>query len=266
MRKPVLEVKNLSVAAGAAKLVENVSWELFPGEILGLVGESGSGKSLTAKAVLGLLHEAGSRMAVSGEVLLEGENVLRLGAKELRPLRGKKISIIFQDPLTALNPVLSIGKQVRELFLTHEKCSEREAAAKSILLLKKMGLVNAERVYRQYPHQLSGGMRQRVCIAIAIALKPPVIIADEPTTALDVTLQAQILAELKMLKNNYNAAILLISHDMGVIAEMADTVAVMQKGRIVEYSDCYSLFDYPQHDYTKKLLAASRLDELAEAR
>lgn len=262
-----LSVENLSVTIhtqnGIVHPVKDVSFAIGQGRVLGLVGESGSGKSLTAKAIMRLLTQ-NKNMEYSGRVMFEGQDLFKLSSVSMRFLRGRRIGMVFQDPLAALNPVLTIGRQLRELFIAHTDCSKNEADKKSFAVLRKVGLLNQERICRQYPHQLSGGMRQRVCIALAIALKPSLIIADEPTTALDVTLQAQILAELKTLQQDYGAAILLISHDMGVIAELADDVAVMRHGTIVEYNDCFNLFDYPQHEYTKRLLLASSLADLAD--
>jgi len=262
-----LSVENLSVNIntqdGIVHPVKDVSFAIGQGRVLGLVGESGSGKSLTAKAILRLLTQ-NKNIEYNGRVIFEGQDLFKLSPASMRSLRGRRLGMVFQDPLAALNPVLTIGRQLRELFTAHTGCSGGEADKQSFAVLKKVGLLNQERICRQYPHQLSGGMRQRVCIALAIALKPSLIIADEPTTALDVTLQAQILAELKTLQQDYGAAILLISHDMGVIAELADDVAVMRHGTIVEYNDCFNLFDYPHHEYTKRLLLASSLTELAD--
>jgi ABC-type dipeptide/oligopeptide/nickel transport system ATPase component len=257
-----LEIKKMSIAvetpSGVRQLVNNISFAIEPGKIMGLVGESGSGKSLTAIGILGLLRHKNFRCR--GEVYFNGQELLTLPKSSMRAIRGKEIGMVFQDPMAALNPVLTVGRQLQEIFRTHEACSPKIATAKSIEMLYQVRLPQPEQAYRQFPHELSGGMRQRVMIAMALALKPALLIADEPTTALDVTLQAQILHELQQLQQNYSTTILLISHDMGVIAELADEVAVMRQGEIVEHNDCIALFDEPRHEYTRKLLAASRMD------
>lgn len=261
-----LQIKNLSVEIktrqGLAYPVKNLSLEIPTGKVVGIVGESGSGKSLTARSILRLADLQHKNIYTQGEIWFEGQDLMTLSEKDMRKIRGGKISMVFQDPMTSLNPVLPIGWQLKELFTTHTVCSASEAKHQSIDMLQKVGLAKADKLYRQFPYQLSGGMRQRVMIAMALALKPKLVIADEPTTALDVTLQAQILEELKQLQQEFGMSILLISHDMGVIAELADEVAVMKQGEIVEVNDCYSLFDHPQHEYTQRLMAASRLEIL----
>lgn len=260
-----LEVKNLSVQIQNQDKtfypLKNISLSLPHGKIIGIVGESGSGKSLLARSILGLADYQNKNIHTSGEIWFAGQDLMTLSRKEMRAVRGREISLVLQDPMTALNPVLPILWQLRELFITHQGCSKQAAKEQSIAVLHKVGLAEPEKLAYRFPHQLSGGMRQRVMIAMAIALKPALIIADEPTTALDVTLQAQILAQLKELQTEYGITILLISHDMSVIAELADEVAVMKQGEMIEYNDCYTLFDAPEQEYTKKLILASRLTD-----
>ncbi len=241
--------------------LKKITLDVPAGKIIGIVGESGSGKSLLARCILGLADFRNNNIECSGEIWFEGRDLMTLTSRQMRTLRGRKMSLVLQDPMTALNPVLPILWQLTELFITHQGCSKQEAKVQSIRVLHKVGLSEPEKLAYRFPHQLSGGMRQRVMIAMALALKPALIIADEPTTALDVTLQAQILMELKSLQQEYGVTILLISHDMSVIAELADEVAVMRQGEIIEYNDCYTLFDYPQHEYTKRLIRASRMEE-----
>lgn len=265
-----LEIKNLWVDImthkGIANPVCNVSLCVEPGKILGIVGESGSGKSLTARAVLRLLEEQAQNIQCRGEIWFQGRDLLKMSLASVRSLRGQEMSMIFQDPATALNPVLPVGWQIAEVFRTHTGCSWKKAKEETLVLLKKMGFHEPTKIYRRFAFQLSGGMSQRVMIAMAMALKPSLIIADEPTTALDVTLQAQVLSELKRLQQEDGVSIILISHDMGVIAEMADTVIVMNHGKIVEYNDCMQLFDAPKHEYTRRLLAASRFESHPETK
>lgn len=261
-----LEIKDLWVDIathrGMISPVRNVSLKIAPGEVLGIVGESGSGKSLTARAILRLLEEQNHNIRCRGQIWFEGQNLLELPLADIRHLRGRDISMIFQEPGMALNPLLPVGWQLAELFTTHTGCSRYKARELSIALLYKMGFAEAEKIFRRFSFQLSGGMNQRIMIAMALALKPALIIADEPTTALDVTLQAQILSELQQLQRQYKVALILISHDMGVIAEMADQVAVMHNGQIVEANDCITLFDNPQHEYTRQLIAASQFESV----
>jgi ABC-type dipeptide/oligopeptide/nickel transport system ATPase component len=254
----LLDVQGLTVAfAGSpapVTAVDNVSFHIERGETLGLVGESGSGKSVTAFAILRLLPTAG-RIA-SGRVLFEGRDLLALSEREMREVRGARISLIFQEPMTALNPVMRVGDQIAEALTVHGLARRDEARHRAIELLDAVRIPDAARRVRDYPHQLSGGMRQRVMIAIALACRPPLIIADEPTTALDVTIQAQVLELMRELKERFNLALLLITHDFGVIAEMADRVAVMYRGRLVEQGPVRQILRAPEHEYTRALLAA----------
>jgi ABC-type dipeptide/oligopeptide/nickel transport system ATPase component len=257
MTAPLLDVQNLTVTFAGARstvtAVNNVSFQMAPGETLGLVGESGSGKSVTAFAILRLLQPPGR--VTGGRVLFEGRDLLALSEYEMRDVRGARISLIFQEPMTALNPVMRVGDQIAEALTVHGS-SQAEAQARAAELLDAVRIPDAARRARDYPHQLSGGMRQRVMIAIALACRPPLIIADEPTTALDVTIQAQVLDLMRELKARFNLALLLITHDFGVIAEMADRVAVMYKGNLVEEGQVRQILRSPQHEYTKSLLAA----------
>jgi len=253
--KPLLDVQHLSVTfGGPTPAVDDVSFSIARGETLGLVGESGSGKSVTAFSILRLLQPSGR--ITGGRVMFEGRDLLNLTEGEMREVRGAGISLIFQEPMTALNPVMRVGDQIAEALLVHGKSSRAEARARAVELLEAVKIPDATRLVRDYPHQLSGGMRQRVMIAIALACRPPLVIADEPTTALDVTIQAQVLELLRELKARYNLALLLITHDFGVIAEMADYVAVMYKGRLVEHGAVREVLRHPSHDYTRNLLAA----------
>ena len=254
MADTLLDVQHLSVTFGAAPAVDDVSFQIAAGETLGLVGESGSGKSVTAFSILRLLQPPG-RITL-GRVLFQGRDLLTLSEREMCDVRGAGISLIFQEPMTALNPVMRIGDHIAEALLVHGKASRTDARARAVELLDAVKIPDAASRIRDYPHQLSGGMRQRVMIAIALACHPALIIADEPTTALDVTIQAQVLELLRELKTRYNLALLLITHDFGVIAEMADRVAVMLKGRIVEHGPVRELLRHPSHEYTRNLLAA----------
>jgi ABC-type dipeptide/oligopeptide/nickel transport system ATPase component len=258
MADPLLDVQNLTVTfAGPHSSVtaaDDVSFQIAAGETLGLVGESGSGKSVTAFSILRLLQPPGRITA--GRIVFEGRDLLALSEPEMRTVRGARISLIFQEPMTALNPVMRVGDQIAEALTVHGLGTRAEARRRAIELLEAVRIPEAARRVRDYPHQLSGGMRQRVMIAIALACRPPLVIADEPTTALDVTIQAQVLDLMRDLKARFNLALLLITHDFGVIAEMADRVAVMYKGRIVEHGAVRRVLREPQHDYTKTLLAA----------
>jgi ABC-type dipeptide/oligopeptide/nickel transport system ATPase component len=247
-------VRELSVAFGDRTVVDRVSLRIAPGETLGLVGESGSGKSVTAFAILRLLQPPG-RIA-GGQVLFDGRDLLTLSEREMRDVRGARISLIFQEPMTALNPVMRIGDQIAEALTVHGMASRADARLRAIELLEAVRIPDAARRVRDYPHQLSGGMRQRVMIAIALACRPPLIIADEPTTALDVTIQAQVLELMRDLRSRFNLSLLLITHDFGVIAEMADRVAVMFKGQLVEEGPVRTILREPRHDYTRALLSA----------
>ena len=254
----VLEIKDLKVEfptrRGTLVAVDGVSLQIGEGEVLGVVGESGAGKSLTGAAVIGLLEPPG-RIA-QGEVLLDGERVDQLPYERMRRLRGKKIAMVFQDPLTSLNPLYTIGRQLVETILTHEDLSRSAARERAIRLLAEVGIPSPAQRFNQYPHQFSGGMRQRVVIALALCANPRVVIADEPTTALDVSIQAQIITVLKRLCEEHRAAVILITHDMGVIAETADRVAVMYAGRIVEVGPVRAVVRHAKHPYTQGLMGS----------
>lgn len=252
----VLTVKDLKTVFftrhGVIKAVNGVSFAVEAGKTLGLVGESGCGKTVTSLSLLGLIEPPGK--ILSGEVRLNGYDLLSLPQKRLRQVRGKEISIVFQNPMTSMNPVLTVGAQMIETIISHERVSRVEARRRAVGLLARVGLPYPENIMRCYPFQLSGGMRQRAIIAMALALRPRVLIADEPTTALDVTVQAQIFAELRRLQREFETAIVLITHDLGVVAEMADEVAVMYAGSIVEYGGVFEIFENPCHPYTRALL------------
>ena len=258
MPDPLLDVQHLTVVFDGARstvtAVDNVSFQLAPGETLGVVGESGSGKSVTALSILRLLQPPG-RVA-SGRIVFEGRDLLTLSERDMRQVRGARISLIFQEPMTALNPVMRVGDQIAEALTVHGLADRNAAWRRAAELLDAVHVPDAARRVRDYPHQLSGGMRQRVMIAIALACHPALVIADEPTTALDVTIQAQVLDLLRELRARYNLALLLITHDFGVIAEMADRVAVMHNGLLVEQGAVRQILRDPSHDYTRRLLAA----------
>lgn len=253
-----LEVSGLSVRfhleGGVGDAVKGVSFDVRKGETLALVGESGSGKSVTARALMGLV-EAPGRIA-SGSIRLNGEELVGMAPKRLRELRGPRIAMVFQDSLSALNPVFTIGQQLSEIFRTHEGASRREARRRSIELLDQVRIPDATRRYDQYPHEYSGGMRQRAMIAMSIALSPDILIADEPTTALDVTVQAQVMALIAELRRERDMGVILITHDLGLVAQHADRVAVMYAGQIVEEADTRTLFKESAHGYTHALLGA----------
>ncbi|MGX4585435.1 ABC transporter ATP-binding protein [Paenibacillus chitinolyticus] len=253
---PVLEIHRLQTVFKTGQeevtAVDEVSFQLLPGETVGIVGESGSGKSVTALSVMRLLGRSGR--IEKGDILFQGSNLALSSDPELRQLRGRDMSMIFQEPMSSLNPVFTIGEQLLEVIRRHMHFSRKEARAYAIEMLGKVGLPRAEVLMKSYPHALSGGMRQRVMIAMALACKPKLLIADEPTTALDVTIQAQILELMKQLREESGAAILLITHDLGVVAEMADRVVVMYAGQIVEEADVFTLFREPLHPYTRGLL------------
>ena len=270
MSPPLLEVRELRVhfdtPAGVVKAVDGVSWHVEPGETLAIVGESGSGKSVSAMTILGLVPSPPATFP-SGEVLLDGRPLLSLPAAQQRRLRGKDIAMIFQDPLTALNPVLKVGEQIAEMVRTHQKVGRTAAQHKAVELLDTVGIPSPGRRAAQYPHEFSGGMRQRAMIAMALANNPRVLLADEPTTALDVTVQAQIMALLRDLRSEYHMAVVLITHDLALVAEEADRVAVMYAGNIVETGPVAEVFANPKHPYTMGLLSsvpvnARRGDEL----
>ncbi len=254
----LLEVNHLVVEFpsrhGTLRAIDDISFSIAPGEILGVVGESGAGKSLTGAAIIGLLEPPG-RIA-SGQILLEGERIDHLGFEALRHIRGRRIGAIFQDPLTSLNPLNSIGKQLTETILAHLPVTPREALARAISLLQDTGIPAAAERIHHYPHQFSGGMRQRVVIALALAAEPKLIVADEPTTALDVSIQAQIITLLKSICKKRGAAVMLITHDMGVIAESCDRVAVMYAGRIAEIGPVHEVINQAAHPYTAGLMGA----------
>ena len=261
--EPVLTVHNLSVSFPARgqwlEAVRGVSFELSVGETLALVGESGSGKSVTSQAVMGLLDPTARIKA--DRLTFQGQNLLGLSEREWCQLRGNRLSMIFQDPMTALNPVMKIGEQILEPLLLHGKRDRTTARLEALAWLSKVGLQEPDRVFDSYPHQLSGGMRQRVVIAIALCCRPSLVIADEPTTALDVTVQSQILHLLQTLQQEVGMAVLLITHDLGVVSEVADRVAVCYAGQLVECSTASSLFEAPQHPYTRGLMdSIPRLD------
>ena len=225
------------------------------GETLGIVGGSGCGKSVTALSIMRLLQMPPARIS-KGEILFKGENLLSKSDEEMRRIRGRDISMIFQEPMTSLNPVFTIGQQISEIFMQHQDLPKKEALSRSAEMLRMVRIPMPEKALKQYPHQLSGGMRQRVMIAMALACQPELVIADEPTTALDVTVEAQILDLIHELKDRINTAVIFISHDLGIVAEVADRVAVMYSGRIVEYGDVSTVFNEPKHPYTKGLLDA----------
>jgi peptide/nickel transport system ATP-binding protein len=253
---PLLDVQELRVAfasaAGSVQAVQGLSFRLERGRTLAVVGESGSGKSVTALSIVGLLPAA----KVEGHIRLDGSDLLGLSERDLRQLRGAAIGMVFQEPMTSLNPVLTIGEQVREAVQLHRPMARAQLRARALELLAEVGIAAPARVVGQYPHQLSGGMRQRVMIAIALACDPPILIADEPTTALDVTVQAQILALIRQRQERSNCGVLLITHDLGVVAELADRVVVLYAGRAVEEADVADIFERPAHPYTRGLLGA----------
>jgi peptide/nickel transport system ATP-binding protein len=254
----ILEAENLRIEfptrRGTLVAVDGVSFSIAPGEILGVVGESGAGKSLTGMAIIGLLEPPG-RIA-AGSIRLEGERIDHLPYEKMRRIRGRRIGAIFQDPLTSLNPLYTIGEQLTETILTHLEMSPQEARSRAVALLKEVGIPAPEARIGHYPHQFSGGMRQRVVIALALAAEPRLVIADEPTTALDVSIQAQIIALLKRLARERGTAVMLITHDMGVIAETADRVAVMYAGRIAEIGPVRQVLQAPRHPYTAGLMGS----------
>lgn len=246
---------------GEIPAVDGVSLHINKGEIVGIVGESGCGKSVTSLSIMQLVPDPPGKI-VSGSIDFKGENLVNVNNKRMKKIRGKEIAMIFQEPMTSLNPLFTIGNQLRESIRIHEKVSKKDAHQKSINLLKLVGLPRAEEVINEYPHQLSGGMRQRVMIAIAMACEPELLIADEPTTALDVTIQAQILDLMRKLNADKNTAILLITHDLGVVAEMCDRVIVMYAGQVVEEGTVRDVLKNPEHPYTKGLIRSlPRLDE-----
>ncbi|MBS6559765.1 MAG: ABC transporter ATP-binding protein [Clostridiales bacterium] len=257
MSEVLLKVKDLKtyffLASGVAKAVDGVSFTLKKGETMGIVGESGSGKSVTSSSIIRLLPPRTGKI-VGGEIHFDGKDVLKLGKKELLDFRGKDIAVIFQDPMTSLDPVFKIGNQMVEMICAHQDVSKKEAWDIAVEALKKVGIPQPEKRMESYPHELSGGMCQRVIIAMAVCCKPKMVIADEPTTALDVTVQAQVLELLKELQDEYNTSILLITHNLGVVWEMCDTVMVLYAGHTVEYATTKDLYQKPLHPYTWGLL------------
>ncbi|SMQ18687.1 oligopeptide transport system ATP-binding protein [Streptomyces sp. Ag82_O1-12] len=262
---PLLEVRDLHVEFhtrdGVAKAVNGVNYTVSSGETLAVLGESGSGKSVTAQAIMGILDMPPGRIP-QGQILYRGEDMLTMSNEARRKVRGRKIAMIFQDALSALNPVLSVGYQLGEMFRVHQGLSKKDAKAKAIELMDRVKIPAAKERVGDYPHQFSGGMRQRIMIAMALALEPDLIIADEPTTALDVTVQAQVMDLLAELQREYNMGLILITHDLGVVADVADKIAVMYAGRIVETAPVHELYKRPAHPYTKGLLESiPRLDQ-----
>jgi peptide/nickel transport system ATP-binding protein len=259
MSEPLLRIENLQTYFrtddALVRAVDGVSYDVHAGETLAVVGESGSGKSVTALSILRLIPQPPGRI-VGGRIVFKGQNLLDLSAAEMRRIRGKEISMIFQEPMTSLNPVFTCGEQIIETVVLHERIDRRAARARAIDMLKLVGIPAAEQRVDEYPHQMSGGMRQRVMIAMALACRPAILIADEPTTALDVTIQAQILELLKQLQREFGMAVILITHDLGVVAETADRVAVMYAGQVVEYCDVRTTFRQPLHPYTAGLQAS----------
>ena len=256
MSETILSIENLRIHfetfAGEVQAIRGVNLKLQKGETLALVGESGSGKSVTAKSVMKLLSN--NAVVKEGAIIFKGENILDKSERDMQSIRGKKIAMIFQDPMTSLDPTMKIGKQITEVIIKHEKASKEEANKRAEELLELVGIPNAKERMKQYPHQFSGGQRQRIVIAIALACNPDVLIADEPTTALDVTIQAQILELLKELQQQFQMAIIFITHDLGVVANVADRVAVMYAGKVVEVGTADEVFYNPQHPYTWGLL------------
>lgn len=256
--KPLLEVKGLKTyfytEDGVVRAVDGVDFEVYPGEVLGLVGESGCGKSVTSLSIMRLISKPGRVDA--GEILLDGEDLLKFPENEMIKVRGNRISMIFQQPQTALNPVFKVGEQLAEVLDIHQDLGKEEGWKRAVELLKMVGVPDPERRAEAYPHELSGGMAQRVMIAMALACVPELLIADEPTTALDVTIQAQILDLIRDMRREMNSSVILITHDLGVVAEMAERVAVMYAGEIVEQTDVNTLFDDPMHPYTQGLIGS----------
>ena len=256
MKSPIIEVKQLRTSFqtddGSIPVVNSIDFHVMPGEVLGVVGESGCGKSVTSLSIMGLVEARTGK--VEGEILFKGDNLANASEKKMRKIRGNEIAMIFQEPMTSLNPVFTIGQQLTESLRVHRKWGKKQAAVRAVEMLKLVGLGRAEELLKQYPHQLSGGMRQRVMIAMAMICEPELLIADEPTTALDVTIQAQILELMKDLNKKTDTAILMITHDLGVVAEMCQRVIVMYAGRIVEEGDVRSVFQNPLHPYTVGLI------------
>lgn len=255
--KPILEVKQLNTSFftddGIIPAVDNISFHIDEGEILGVVGESGCGKSVTSLSIMGLVPNPPGKI-VGGEIILNGEDLTKVTEKRMRQIRGNDVAMIFQEPMTSLNPVYTIGNQLVEAIRLHQKIDKKKAREKAIEIMKLVGLPRSEELLNEYPHQLSGGMRQRVMIAMAMICEPKLLIADEPTTALDVTIQAQILKLMRNLNKDFQTAIMLITHDLGVVAEVCKRVIVMYAGKIVEQGDVHSIFKNPKHPYTIGLI------------
>ncbi|AKN30234.1 peptide ABC transporter ATP-binding protein [Clostridium carboxidivorans P7] len=264
----LLEVKNLKtqfkVKGGLVNAVNGVDFDIDKGEVVAIVGESGSGKSVTSLSIMSLIPNPPGKI-IDGEILFNGEDLLKKSKKEFEQIRGNKISMIFQEPMTSLNPVYTIGKQICEALIKHKGINKKDAVKEAIKMLELVGIPSPDKRVNDYPHQLSGGMRQRVMIAMALACNPELLIADEPTTALDVTIQAQILDLMLKLKEKFNTSIMLITHDLGVVAEVADRVVVMYCGKVVEKASAYELFENPMHPYTVGLLKSiPKIDEDAD--
>lgn len=255
MDQPLLEVADLKTyfvtKEAVYRAVDGIDLKVYPAQIVCIVGESGSGKSITSLSILRLLPK---RASVTGEIRFDGQDLMKLTESQMTDIRGDKVSMIFQEPMTALNPVLTIGRQIGEVLMRHRRLSKQASLAKALEMLRFVGVPRAEEVLSEYPHQLSGGLRQRVMIAMAMVCNPKLLIADEPTTALDVTIQAQVLDLMKRMRDDFQTAIILITHDLGVVAEMADDVVVMYAGQVVESVNADMLFDDPLHPYTKALL------------
>ena len=269
MKKPILEVKELQVSFAKEEqqitVVNGVSFVVYSGETLGIVGESGCGKSITSLSIMGLIPRPPGRIS-GGQIIYNNMDLTQLSEEEMRDIRGNEISMIFQEPMTSLNPVFTIGRQIDEIILLHTSASRQEAKQLSIEMLQRVGISRAEQIYQSYPFELSGGMRQRVMIAIGMVCQPKLLIADEPTTALDVTIQLQILDLMKNLQTKENTAIMLITHDLGVVAEMCDRVLVMYAGEVVEEADVDDLFHDPKHPYTIGLLLSIPTSEEKKSR
>ncbi len=257
MGEKILEVKHLKTYfhtdAGLSKAVNDVSFSVGKGKTLGIVGESGCGKSITSLSIMGLVEIPPGEIA-GGEIIFDGEDLLKKSEDEMSKIRGKKIAMIFQEPMTSLNPVFTIGQQIVETLMLHEKMTKKQARERGIEMLKMVKIPMAEKRFDEYPHQLSGGMRQRVMIAMALCCNPELLICDEPTTALDVTIQAQILELINELKEKTGTSVMMITHDLGVIAEVADDVMVMYAGKVVEHATCDQIFEKPMHPYTSGLM------------
>ena len=251
--KPLLDVQNLSIAFGKNEVVQDISYHLNTNEILGIVGESGSGKSVSSLAILGLLPKGASKIT-SGSIVFNGEDLTHLDSKAIKTIRGREIAMIFQEPMSSLNPSMTCGKQTEEVLLQHTNLTKNEVKTEVMFLFEKVRLPSPERIFKSYPHEISGGQKQRVMIAMAIACKPKILIADEPTTALDVTVQKEIISLLKQLQNNEGMSILFISHDLSLVSEISDRILVMYQGKIVEQGTSSKIFKHPEHSYTQALI------------